>query len=159
MTEGPAAATNILAFWHVGVSVADMETSLSFYRDGLGLEVVIDRVADDDYLREVNDVESTAIRIVYLSVPGSDFRVELLEHRGVRQSPIRGRPCDPGVSHMGFYVDDVDGLVATLAARGYKARSRRPVTIAAGPYRGGRSCIMVDPDGMLVELFQKPKAG
>jgi lactoylglutathione lyase len=156
MLDETTPGTSIRSFWHVGVSVQDMDASLAFYRDGLGLEVVIDRVADDDYLREVNGVESTSIRIVYLNVPGSDFRVELLEHRGIDRHPVQGRPCDPGVSHMGFYVDDVDELVSRMAARGYRARSKAPVRIAAGPYADGRSCIMVDPDGMLVELFQKP---
>jgi glyoxylase I family protein len=133
-----------------------MERSLRFYRDGLGLQVVIDRVAEDDYLREVNGVASRAIRIVYLAVPDSEFRVELLEHRGIQRHPKRGRPCDPGVTHMGFYVEDVIAIVGRLQARGYKGRSEEPVTITAGPYRGARSFIMTDPDGMLVELFQKP---
>jgi catechol 2,3-dioxygenase-like lactoylglutathione lyase family enzyme len=143
-------------FWHVGVAVADMETSLRFYRDALGLEVVIDRVAEDDYLRELNGVPSRAIRIVYLSVPGSEFRVELLEHRGIQRGAKSGRPCDPGVTHMGFYVDDVAAVVTGLLARGYHGRSQAPVTITGGPYRGARSFIATDPDGMFVELFQKP---
>jgi catechol 2,3-dioxygenase-like lactoylglutathione lyase family enzyme len=156
MPDGGSQVTGVLGCWHVGVAVQDMERSLSFYRDGLGLTVVIDRVADDEYLREVNAVESTSIRIVYLSVPGTDFRIELLEHRGAERIPIHGRPCDPGISHIGLYVDDVEEIVRRLVAAGYQSRSAQPVTIAAGPYRGARSCFMMDPDGMLVELFQKP---
>ena len=54
---------------HAGITVSDMERSLAFYRDGLGLEVYIDRIADHDYLREVTSVPSANVRIVYVQIP------------------------------------------------------------------------------------------
>ena len=44
---------SVSGFFHGGITVADMDRSLSFYVDGLELEVLVDRVASDAYLGEV----------------------------------------------------------------------------------------------------------
>lgn len=154
-TKAITEAGTISGFFHAGLTVSDMERSLTFYRDALGLEILVDRVSIDAYLREVTGVESQAIRIVYLRIPGSDRPLELLEHRGVRRKRVSGRPCDPGILHICFYVSSLAAIFRRLAAAGYKFISP-PVDITAGPNRGARSCIVLDPDGILVELFQKP---
>ena len=58
---------NIQGISHNGIAVTDMEVSLRFYRDGLGLQVYIDRIANHDYLREVTAVPSSEVRIVIRS--------------------------------------------------------------------------------------------
>lgn len=141
---------------HVGITVSDMDQSLRFYRDGLGLEVYIDRIADHDYLREVTAVPSANVRIVYLRIPGSRVPVELLEHRGIERVPARTRPCDPGSVHFGLQVPDIDGFHERLTSLGFTSRSGHPVDITAGPFAGARTCFFTDPDGFLVELQQPP---
>lgn len=141
---------------HAGITVADMERSLAFYRDGLGLEVYVDRIADHDYLREVTAVPSKSVRIVYLRVPGTRTPVELLEHRGIERVPVRSRPCDPGNVHIGLQVQDIDAFHARLESLGFRSRSGHPVNITAGPFAGARTCFFTDPDGFLVELQQPP---
>jgi catechol 2,3-dioxygenase-like lactoylglutathione lyase family enzyme len=143
---------------HGGITVTDMDRSLRFYRDGLGLEAYIDRIADHDYLRAVTAIPSSSVRIVYLRVPGSRVPLELLEHRGVERVPVRSRPCDPGNVHVGLQVQDIDAFHARLESLGFPSRSGQPVDITAGPFAGARTCFFHDPDGFLVEL-QQPPAG
>lgn len=151
-------AFRIAGLSHAGITVSDMDASLAFYRDGLGLEAYIDRIADHDYLREVTAVNSANVRIVYLRVPGSRTPLELLEHRGIERLPVRSRPCDPGNVHVGLQVDDIDAFHARLESLGFHSRSGHPVDITAGPFAGARTCFFTDPDGFLVEL-QQPPAG
>jgi catechol 2,3-dioxygenase-like lactoylglutathione lyase family enzyme len=146
----------ILGAWHSGLAVEDMDRSLAFYRDALGLEVYIDRIANHDYLRAVTALDSREVRIVYLRIPNIEYSLELVEHRGIERVPARMRPCDPGSAHICLYVEDVDALHDRLATLGYPSRSGRPVDITAGPFAGARSCFVHDPDGFLVELFQRP---
>ena len=141
---------------HGGITVSDMERSLLFYRDGLGLEPYIDRIADHDYLREVTAVPSRSVRIVYLRVPGSRTPIELLEHSGIERVPVRSRPCDPGNVHFGLQVADIDAFHERLVSLGFASRSGHPVDITAGPFAGARTCFFTDPDGFLVELQQPP---
>ena len=144
----------VTGFFHGGVTVQDMDTSLRFYRDGLGLEIEFDRILDADYLKTVLGLEFDHIRAVYLRIPGGGF-VELLEYVGIERLSAASRPSDYGAGHLCLYVDDVAATFARLRELEYQARSADVVDITAGPNAGARSVYMADPDGYAVELFQK----
>ena len=146
---------NVTGFFHGGITVRDMDRSLEFYRDGLGLDVAWDRILDGPYLPVVLGLDFEHIRGVYLHIPGGGF-VELLEYVGIERFPANSRPCDYGAGHLCLYVDDVEAMHARLVSMGYAARSAAVVDITAGPNSGARSCYMTDPDGYAVELFQRP---
>ncbi len=144
----------VTGFFHGGITVSDMDRSLVFYRDGLGLEQAFDRILDAPYLRTVLGLEFDHIRAVYLHIPGGSF-VELLEYVGVERYSAASRPSDYGAGHLCLYVDDVEAMHARLVGLGFRARSEVVVEITSGPNQGARSCYMADPDGYAVELFQK----
>jgi lactoylglutathione lyase len=146
---------NVTGFFHGGITVSDMESSLAFYRDALGLDVAFDRILDADYLRTVLALPLTAMRAVYLHIPGGGY-VELLEYRGLERMPAASRPCDPGAGHLCLYVEGIDELVQRAQAMGYRGRSDAPVDITSGPNEGARSMYLLDPDGYPIELFQRP---
>jgi catechol 2,3-dioxygenase-like lactoylglutathione lyase family enzyme len=148
----------ITGFYHGGITVRDMETSLRFYQEGLGLEQEFDRILDAPYLNTVLGLDQRSIRAVYLRIPGGGF-VELLEYRGIERLAAASRPCDYGAGHLCLYVDDVEAMHRHLVGLGYRARSAEVVDITAGPNAGARSCYMADPDGYPVELFQKRPGG
>lgn len=145
---------SVTGFFHAGVTVSDMDASLRFYRDGLGLEEQFDRLLDADYLRTVLDLDFTAIRAVYLSIPGGGI-VELLEYQGIERMPARSRPSDYGAGHLCLYVEGIAELTARLIAHGGRPRSSDPVAITSGPNQGATSIYMCDPDGYAVELFER----
>lgn len=145
---------SVTGFFHGGITVRDMDRSLVFYRDGLGLEIEFDRILDGPYLPVVLGLDFQHIRGVYLRIPGGGF-VELLEYVGIERFPAASRPCDYGAGHLCLYVDDVQGVYDRLVGLGFRARSDGVVDITVGPNTGARSCYMSDPDGYAVELFQK----
>ena len=147
--------THVTGFFHGGITVKDMESSLKFYRDGLQLEVEFDVINGADYLRTVVAMPFSEIRIVYLRIPHSGF-IELLEYRGLERHSASARPSDFGGGHLCLYVDDVDAIASRLQQLGYPSRSANPVEIVAGPNIGAKVIYMIDPDGYFVELFQKP---
>lgn len=145
---------SVTGFFHGGITVNDMDRSLVFYREGLGLEQEFDRILDAPYLKAVLGLDFAHIRAVYLRIPGGGF-VELLEYVGVERFPAASRPCDFGAGHLCLYVDDVAAIHEHLVGLGFRARSAEVVDITAGPNAGARSVYMTDPDGYAVELFQK----
>jgi catechol 2,3-dioxygenase-like lactoylglutathione lyase family enzyme len=151
----------ITGFFHGGIAVNDMERSLGFYRDALGLEVHFDVVLDAvAYVRDVLGVTMRDARVVYLRVPGTEgVFVELIEYRGTDGRPVVPRAWDPGTGHLCFHVSDAAALHARVVALGYRSRSARVATIPVGPNTGGRAAYLLDPDGYHVELFQRPPAG
>ena len=146
----------VMGFFHAGITVRDMDVSLRFYHDGLGLPMQFDRLINADYLHTVLALDFTAIRAVYLDIPGGGV-VELLEYQGIERLPARSRPSDYGAGHLCLYVDDVDSFTERLKACGGVPRSENIVTITSGPNEGARSIYMLDPDGYAVELFERPR--
>ena len=154
-TQGPP----IIGVHHGGISVSDMDASLRFYRDGLGLEVTLDAVRDAPYLHETLAVPFTALRYVLLKVPGTDGGavVELLEYQGAERMPAAARPQDPGNGPLCLQVRDAVTLHAHLREMGYRSRSAAAAAITAGGNAGGRIVYVADPDGYWVELLERPK--
>jgi lactoylglutathione lyase len=147
----------VTGFFHAGISVSDMDVALLFYRDGLGLKVHFDRRLDANYLRDVLALEFSAMRAVYLTLPGGGF-IELLEYHGTERLPAASRPSDYGAGHVCLYVDDIDAMTARLRSHGGRSRSCGAVDITSGPNAGARSVYVHDPDGYCVELFEPPRA-
>lgn len=147
--------SGISGLYHAGVTVSDMDRALTFYRDGLGLEVEFDVIVDGPYLPVVLDLDFSGIRAVYLRVPGGQF-IELLEYRDIERLPAASRPCDYGAGHLCLLVEGIDEVVGRLAELGFGGRASAPVDITEGPNAGARSIYLADPDGYSVELFQKP---
>lgn len=144
----------VTGFFHAGITVRDMDVSLRFYRDALGLHQQFDKLIEADYLREILALPFTAIRAVYLDIPGGGI-IELLEYQGLERMPAQSRPCDYGAGHLCLYVQDIQSVADALIAAGGTPRSERPVLITAGPNQGSTGFYLHDPDGYPVELFER----
>ena len=139
---------------HVNVVTADMDRALAFYAGGLGLTVVMDRVLDGAWFATLTGCPEARARCVILDAPQGGCRVELLQFdRAGAGHPGNSLPATPGLRHLALRVDDLDAILATLAARcGITAR---PVEVPRAIVRGGKRMAYVhDPDGVLVELCQ-----
>jgi methylmalonyl-CoA/ethylmalonyl-CoA epimerase len=99
---------------HIGIAVADLEASLRFFRDALGLE-----------LEAPEDVPTQRVRAHFLAAGDSTF--ELLEATSA-DSPIakfvskRG----PGLHHVAIRVDDIAAALAELKGRGVRLVDEAP---------------------------------
>ena len=81
----------ITGFFHGGITVKDMEASLAFYRDGLGLAIKLDRILDGPYLNVVLGMSQKQIRGVYFDIPGGGY-LELLEYQDIERFDAAARP-------------------------------------------------------------------
>jgi catechol 2,3-dioxygenase-like lactoylglutathione lyase family enzyme len=144
---------SLRAVFHSSFTVSNMERSLEFYRDILGMAVVVDQVSDTRYVSELTGLADVKLRAVYLELPGDRHRLELLEYIHPRAqagpTPING----VGGTHLCFYVDDLQAVYEAFSARGVEFVSP-PVDIAAGANTGARGVYLRDPDGITLELHQ-----
>lgn len=138
---------------HTGISVADLDRSVAFYRDILGFELVFAWNPRAEYIRTIVGYPGADIHAAILRMPGSDHYLEILEYRDVESAPVDTRTANPGTAHLAFFTDDCDGLYAELTARGVASVSE-PVTPTIGPNKGGRAVYMIDPDGIRLEFIQ-----
>jgi lactoylglutathione lyase len=152
-----AVGADVIGLLHGGVSVSDMDASLAFYHDGLGLPVVVDAIRDAPYLHETLDLPFTELRYVLLGVPGVPGNmVELLEYRGLEKMSAAARPCDPGSGHICLQVRDAEAAFARMTGLGYRSRSASIVDVTSGVNAGGKIAYFADPDGFWVELLERP---
>ena len=143
---------------HAGITVADLDRSVAFYRDVLGLTVldVFDRTTDD--IGEIVGYPGARLRIAMLRAPGDAARLELIQYLAPSGTPTRPETHDPATGHVCFEAKDIHAVHARLVAAGFPARSDGPVEITQGPHRGTLAMYVRDPDGYTVELFQPPRA-
>lgn len=119
-----------MKYLHTMVRVADLDQSLAFYRDALGLEEV-----------RRSEHEAGRFTLVYLAAPGDhDAQVELTynwdseDYGGARN-----------FGHIAYAVDDIYASCRRLMEHG--------VTIVRPP-RDGRMAFVRSPDNISIELLQ-----
>jgi catechol 2,3-dioxygenase-like lactoylglutathione lyase family enzyme len=116
---------------HVSVSVADLDRSLAFYRDLLGLRVR--ERGEEEGGQMATIIGFPGVRFRYADVELGDGRIlELLQYLEPVGRLITQRTCDPGSGHIAFVVADIDEAYAELVGAGVTVRSA-PVTIEGHP--------------------------
>lgn len=123
-----------MKYLHTMVRVTDIDASLAFYRDALGLEEV----------RRV-DVEAGRFTLVFLAAPGDHEAQVELTHNWDPEEYDGGR----NFGHLAYAVEDIYGLCQKLMDAG--------VTINRPP-RDGRMAFIRSPDGISIELLQLGEA-
>jgi methylmalonyl-CoA/ethylmalonyl-CoA epimerase len=130
----------IKSIHHVAVVVDDMEKSLAFWRDALGVE-----------LHELRDVPAEKSQVAFLPLAGAE--VELVmptsNDSGIaKYLTKRG----PGMHHICLEVDDIDGMLTQL-----KEKSVRLINEESRVAGDGKKYAFIHPEstgGVLVELYQ-----
>jgi glyoxylase I family protein len=135
---------------HAGLCVRDIDLSLRFYRDGLGLEVVSDQVLQAD-LQPLLGVHTDEVRFIFLGDPASPEAgiVELLD-RG--STPIAAAGPGPGGPARGLFLLSMRADVPAVLSRLEDLRLGGTPRTMPVP-RGGFAATVVDPDGVMVELM------
>lgn len=148
----------VRAILHTGLTVSDLDRSVAFYRDLLGLELITQWDSSQPYLRAVVGYPDAELRIALLRLPAAPdaapgHHIELLEYRRPRGSRGDANTYNPGNGHVAFMVDDLDATYADLKAKGVRFKSA-PVDITHGRNAGAKGVYFFDPDDITLELIQ-----
>src|ERR1700682_4859911 len=104
----------VRSLWHMGITVSDIERSITFYRDLLGLEIRHQQIQDNPYTRKLIGYPDTKLRAVQFRIPGastgpSGHVLELTQYFPAGSS-IPLKTANVGVSHLALEVDDIDAV-------------------------------------------------
>ena len=134
---------NILKVDHIGIGVNNLEETLKFYEDVLGLKCEGTEV-----------VEEQKVKVAFL--PVGDTELELLEST-TEDGPIAkfiakngGRG---GIQHVAVRVDNIENAIEEVKAKGYKMIDETP-RYGAGNARIA-FCHPKGTDGVLLELSER----
>jgi len=119
-----------MKYLHTMVRVTDLETSLRFYRDALGLQEVARR-----------DVPQGRFTLVYLAAPGDAQAQVELTHNWDAEVYTGGR----NFGHLAYAVDDIYAVCQRLLDHG---------VVINRPPRDGHMAFVRSPDNISIELLQ-----
>jgi len=146
----------IVATDHTGITVSNLERSVQFWQNVLGFEFSHAAHQKGELAQEITGVEGAEIRLAVLKTPGG-HKIELLEYLApADRKHAHLQPCDVGSVHVALLVDDLDTVLAQIAASGWKAAGK-PQKLTAGPNAGKRVVYVRDPDGITIEFMQQAK--
>jgi len=121
---------------HTRYRVTDLEKTIAFYRDIIGLEEV-DR-----------KTSPRGSKLVFLKAPQSEELIEICEYAA--SGPVI---IGPDLTHLAFEVEDLAAFARHAAAKGCPLSDGPTITST------GSSIAFVDaPEGYEVELIQRPRA-
>jgi lactoylglutathione lyase len=123
-----------MKYLHTMVRVSDVDASLSFYCDALGLEVISRK-----------DFPEGKFTLIFLAAPGDRSAQVELTHNWEAEAYDGGR----NFGHLAYAVDDIYATCERLQSHG--------VTINRPP-RDGRMAFVRSPDNISIELLQKEGA-
>ena len=151
------AAWTLADLHHLGITVSDIERSISFYRDTLGMELIRRRPeVAADYVAQQTGYVGVELSVASFRVsPGSRQSLEVVQYLNHAGAPSDQATNRPGNTHLCLLVDDLRACYAELNEKNVRFKSD-PVTITSGPNSGGVVVYFFDPDGYTLELFQPP---
>jgi len=144
---------------HFGIYVRNMESSLKFYRDVLGLKVLEDlTLVNRPEVDNLIGAKQTKLRVVVVK-SGEDEKatpIELMQFlEPVDNTPVdlATHPYNPGRPEVSFLVTDIDGMYKRLQAQGVEFHCS-PQLFEGEGYKV-KATYFRDPDGTIVEMMEE----
>ena len=139
---------------HIAICVRDLDESLKFYRDILGMRVTLDQVQDTTTggLPHVYKHARRTRRTVHVHYGEGDTKPSLVltSHPGDQADGEPIKLDQVGISHISFTVTDVKALAEELTSKGVQLAG--PMDSFANSQGGVSSIFVYDPDGILVQF-------
>jgi lactoylglutathione lyase len=118
---------------HTRYRVTDLEKTVAFYQDVLGLELTR------------RHTSPRGSQLVFFKAPGSEEEIEICKYDGSGEVKV-----GYDITHLAFEVDDLDAFAKHAAAKGY------PLSDGPTPTSSGSVIAFVDaPEGYEIELIQR----
>lgn len=150
----------INAVHHFSFSVTDIEKTVRFYTDILGVKLQSRTRNKYDSLgtalfgkkwgvaQDHADLEIAVMKI-------GDTKVEFIEYKDPKAQPFHQNPSIAGSAHVAFKVDDIESERKRLEAAGVEFHSPINVFQETGKPEW-KWCYFRDPDGICLELVEQP---
>ncbi len=138
---------------HACVILSDMERSLNFYRDKLGLKEVMNLKFDADPV--MMDLQGTNPKQHLVMLEAGNAHLELIQY--IERQAFRPCPCDFPNMHVCLHVDDIKAVYEKAKQAGIDAFHRQPDFIqGSGTSLDGYGVYFRGPDNEILEFIQSP---
>ena len=142
------------AFSHAGICVSDVDRSLRFYCEALGFVAAESFDFVDEWGRLMEMEAPIKFRSQFIQHEGG-MRLELLgfDSPAPEGSRVRKRINQYGMTHLSFWVDDVDTVAEKIRQFGGEVHDHTRTTLGEGD-QAMDFVYCSDPDGVRIELMK-----
>ncbi|PFG21230.1 VOC family protein [Serinibacter salmoneus] len=142
---------------HIGLVVADLDRAVAFF-EAVGFDVGERMRVGGAWADRVNGLEGTDVEMAFATAPDGSGAIEITRFVHPASPPVAGGEAanHPGLRHLAYRVDDLDGTLARAREAGYD------LVGAVEAFDPWRLCYLRGPEGLILELAERaedPHAG
>lgn len=138
---------------HISFTISDLDASVDFYKNVLGLDLLDISDRDAAFSEKVTGIKGAKLRIAYMST--KNCCIELIQYTPPGKK-IDTSTCNIGSPHVCFYVNDFKEFMKKLMENKVKIVND-PQLIPAGPNKGKYVVYTEDPDSNTLEFISVEK--
>ncbi|HLS66593.1 MAG TPA: VOC family protein [Pseudogracilibacillus sp.] len=151
----------IKGIWHTSFTVENIERTIDFYENVLGLKLVNRQTQNNEYTRKLVAYEDAHLKVAMFDIAGLDtfpsgHVLEFVEYVKPEGEYVPKGTAHTRSAHVAFVVSDIHEIVERLKEKGVRFKSE-VVSITEGINKGGYTVYFWDPDEITLELVQPPK--
>jgi catechol 2,3-dioxygenase-like lactoylglutathione lyase family enzyme len=135
---------------HASFTVSNLEKSIIFYKDILGLKLLDTSTRGVEFSQKVTGIQGADLKIAYFEV--NNCRIELIEYLAPKGQKIDTTTSNVGSAHICFNVDNFTDFVMKLKKNNVKF-SGEVCEIPGGPNKGKNVLYFEDNDSNSIEII------
>lgn len=139
----------VKGYRHTGIICEDMEKSLRFYKEFLGLRVIQDFWDDSDYINKITGLQNANVHMIKLQAEDGTV-IELLDYVTHPTDLIDQEVYNVGACHLALQVNNIEEAYKELQSKGVSFISE-PVLSSEGI---AKVCFCFDPNNTRIELVE-----
>lgn len=143
--------------YHVGLTVSDLDRSIAFYKDVLGLEFQGEIFMEGEETDKMFHKENCKARVAYLN--GSKAveapPIELIQFIDEDVNKVKSDLFTTSISEVCFYTDDIDSVYKVLIENHVECLSEpQYFDFSSQGFGKSKAFYFKDPDGIILEMMQ-----
>ena len=142
---------------HVSITVKNLDQVIDWFRNKFGCTNIWEPYEyKGGFIEKCVGLPGAHLRVQKVQV--QDFVLEFIQYLSPPGKELKGNTNDVGYPHIGFVVDDINGMYEDLKQKGVQFKSP-PIknTDESNPMVGWQMVYLWGPEGMTLELVQAPK--
>ena len=138
------------AIRHTGIVVSNLDKTLYFYRDILGLKIQREMNETGKYIDNLSGLKDVKVKTIKMSADDGNL-IELLYYESHPRKSFNRDICDIGYSHIAFTVENLEYKYKKLKEKGVRFNSAPQIS----PDGKTKVVFCCDPEGNFIELVEE----
>ena len=140
------------SFYHTGFVVRDIESSVAFYTEVMGLKLVLRTERTGEFIETLVGFKNAHIKGAFLNL-GDGHNLELLQYISPPSAEGHINRNDLGAGHLAFFVENIEDYYSTMSQKGLRFISP-PASLVQEGKVVRKAAYAQDPDNNWLEFVE-----